>query len=447
MVRLSAEKDAARGQLSRRLPWAGTQGVLTSPMEWFLLPLLFLASAFFSASETAFFALRRVDLLKWKAEGNRLAGVIGKMLETPSRLISTLFIGNELVNVSISSLLAALLIPIIPAHGEIVALAAGTLGILVLGDITPKCVVWPRARSYSLFAARPFLLFSRIVSPLRFLMEKMAEGILHVLGGGEVAAGRRGLTEREFRFLVDIGGENGTLDPGERELIHNIFEMTDQRAGEIMTPLADVFMVPADISREDLLVRITKYRRSRIPVYQGDRKNITGILYMRDLLRPDAAGGADASFAKLLRPPFVVPTSQKLPLLLSEFQRLKVHLALVIDEFGEIVGIVTLEDVLEELFGEIREEHDKEEKELVPRPDGSYRLLGKMPIHRFNDAFSADLPDQEWDTVAGMLLHEFGRLPERGDSILLGAFRFTVERVSGIRIVEVGVRRIEEGGG
>jgi len=418
---------------------------MTLPMEWFLLPLLFLASAFFSASETAFFALRRIDLLKWKEEGNRMAGVIGKMLETPSRLISTLFIGNELINVAISSLLAALLIPIIPAHGEIVALVAGTLGILILGDITPKCIVWPRAKSYSLFAARPFLFFSRVVAPVRFLMEKMAEGILHLLGGGQIAGKKGGLTEREFRFLVDVGEENGTLDPGERELIHNIFEMTDQRAGEIMTPLADVFMVPVDISRRELLTQFRRYRRSRIPVFQGDRKEIIGILYLRDLLRPDAEGERDTSLAGLLKPPFVVPTSKKLPLLLSEFQRLKVHLALVIDEFGEIVGIVTLEDVLEELFGEIWEEHDMEEKELVPRPDGSCCVLGKMPIHRFNDAFLADLPDQEWDTVAGLLLHEFGRLPGRGDSILLGSFRFTVERVSGIRIVEVGVRRIAEG--
>jgi CBS domain containing-hemolysin-like protein len=417
---------------------------MTLPMEWFLLPLLFLASAFFSATETAFFALRRVDILKWKAEGNRMAGVIGKMLESPSRLIATLFIGNEFANVSISSVLAALLIPVVPAHGEIVALAAGTLGILILGDITPKCIVWPRAKSFSLLAARPFLLFSRIVAPVRYLMEKVADGILLVLGGGQIAGKKGGLTEREFRFLVDVGGENGTLDPGERELIHNIFEMTDQRAGEIMTPLADVFMVPVDISREELLTQFRRYRRSRIPVYQGDRKEVIGILYLRDLLRPETEGEGDTSIAGLLRPPFVVPTSKKLPLLLSEFQRLKVHLALVIDEFGEIVGIVTLEDVLEELFGEIWEEHDREEKELIPRPDGSWRVLGKMPIHRFNDAFSAGLPDQEWNTVAGLLLHEFGRLPGKGDSILLGSLRFTVERVSGIRIVEVGVRDIQE---
>ena len=411
-------------------------------MEWLLLPLLFLASVFFSATETALFALRRVDLLKWKAEGNQMAGVIGKMLESPSRLISTIFIGNEFANVSLSSVLAALMISMIPAYGEVAALVAGTLAILI-GDITSKCIVWPRAKSFSLLAARQFLLFSRVVAPLRYLMEKLADGILLLLGGGKLVSGKWGLTEREFRFLVDVGGENGTLDPGERELIHNIFEMTDQRAGEIMTPLADVFMVPVDIPREQLLAQSRKYGCSRIPVFRGDRKEVIGILYLKDLLRPVPEGG-DASLSGLLRPPFVVPTSKKLPLLLREFQRMKVHLALVVDEFGNIVGIVTLEDVLEELFGEIREEHDREEKELIPRPDGSWRVLGKMPIHRFNDAFSAGLPDQEWDTVAGLLLHEFGRLPEKGDSILLGSFRFTVERLRGIRIVEIGVRDIRE---
>ena len=414
-------------------------------MKFLLIPLLIIASAFFSASETAFFALRRVDLMRWKKEGNRMADVIGKMLETPSRLIATMFIGNELVNVSLSSVLAALLIPMIPAYGEIVALAAGTLVILILGDITPKCIVWPRAKSFSAFSARPLLLFSRIVAPVRFLMEILAKGILRLLGGGEVAGKRAAFTEREFRALVDVGGESGTLDPGERELIHNIFELTDQRAGEIMTPLADVFMVPVDIPRPELLAQFRKYRRSRIPVYRGERREVTGILYLRDLLRPPAGGEEEAPLSGLLKPPFVVPTSKKLPLLMRDFQRLKVHLALVVDEFGEIVGIVTLEDVLEELFGEIREEHDREEKELVPRPDGSWGVLGKMPIHRFNDAFQAGLPDQEWDTVAGLLLHEFGRLPGRGDSIVLGPFRFTVERVRGIRIVEVGVRNIAEG--
>ena len=414
-------------------------------MKVLILPFLFLASAFFSATETALFALRRVDLLKWRREGNRTAAVIEKMLERPSRLIATIFIGNEIVNVSISSLLAVLLIPLVPAHGEIVALAAGTLGILVLGDIAPKLIVWRRAKSFSLFAAGPFRLFSRAVAPVRWLVETLAEGILRLLGGGKVAGKRRGLTEREFRALVDVGGENGFLDAGERKLIHNIFELTDQRAGEIMTPLADVFMVSVEIPRRELLGQAGKYRRSRIPVYRGTRQNVVGILYLKDMLRLGADGEEEAGLADLLKPPFVVPSSKTLPLLLQDFQRRKVHLALVVDEFGEVVGIVTLEDVLEELFGEIREEHDREENEILERPDGSWRVLGKTPIHRFNDAFQAGLPDQEWDTVAGLLLHEFGRLPGRGDSIVLGSCRFTAERVKGIRIVEVGVQKLEGG--
>jgi len=413
-------------------------------MKLLILPLLFLASAFFSATETAFFALRRVDLLKWKREGNRVAAIIERMLERPSRLITSIFIGNELVNVSISSVTAALLIPVIGTHGEIVALAVGTFGILILGDITPKCIVWPRAPSFALFAARPMHWFSRIVAPVRFLMEKMAEAILRLMGSRLSASGQRGVSEREFRALVDAGEQSGTIERAERELIHNIFEMTERRVGEIMTPLADVHMVPTDLPRGELLAQARRYRRSRIPVYEGTRQNVLGILYLREMLHGMTEGEPEDDWQGLVRPPFVVPTSKKLPLLLREFQKMKIHLALVVDEFGEMVGIVTLEDLLEELFGEIREEHDRDEEEAVRRPDGSFLVLGKMPIHRFNERFSASLADQEWDTVAGMLLHEFSRLPGRGDSIVLGRFRFTAERVKGIRIVEVGVETVPE---
>ncbi len=410
-------------------------------MDWFLLIGLVAATAFVSAAETAFFALRRVDFAKWKEEGNAAAGVLETMLANPNKLISTIFIVNELTNVSISSMIAVLLIPASP-NGRLLALAAGTFVILVLGDLVPKCLAWPNARSFSLVASRPVRLVSIVLAPVRFLLEKTAGGIVRLFGG-EPEAGTRGvLSEKEFRALVDVGEEVGTLDAGEKELIHNIFELTDQRAGEIMTPLADVFMVPATLSYVDLMDQFRRYRRSRVPVYEGERRNVTGILYFKDLLRPTAEGVEDVPWVDLIKPPVVIPTAKKLPLLLREFQKMKVHLALVVDEFGEIVGIVTLEDVLEELFGEIREEHDREEKEIVRRPDGSYRVLGKTAIHRFNDAFSAVLPDQEWDTVAGLLLHEFSRLPGRGDSLVLGSFRFTVERLKGIRIAEVGVMRI-----
>jgi CBS domain containing-hemolysin-like protein len=409
-------------------------------MKALLLPFLFLFSAFFSATETALFALRRVDLEKWKEEGNRRAMRIARMLEHPGRLIATILIGNEVVNVAISSVTAAVLLPRYPRYGEPLAFVLGTLGILILGDIVPKSIVWPRAKAVSLRIAAPLAAFSRAVAPVRFVMEKLSEWILRLLGGGPTRDTRETVSEAEFRALVDAGEETGTLDPGEKELIHNIFEMTDQRAGEIMTPLPDVFMVPGDLPYSDLVERYRRYRRSRIPVYEGERRNVVGILHFKELLRPTATDEGAPEWRCFVRPPYVIPWSKKLPLLLREFQRRKVHIALVVDEFGEQVGIVTLEDVLEELFGDIREEHDREEKEIVRRPDGSARVLGKTAIHRFNEAFGTGLPDEEWDTVAGLLLHEFGRLPGRGDSLSLAGHVFTVERLKGIRIVEVGVK-------
>ncbi|MBI5575377.1 MAG: HlyC/CorC family transporter [Deltaproteobacteria bacterium] len=410
-------------------------------MKLMLLIFLFGASAFFSSVETAFFALRRVDFLKWKEEGNRRAGAIEKMLEAPGKLIATIFIGNEIANVAISTLIAAFLIRQFPAHGEVLALFLGTAGILILGDIAPKCIAWPRAKSWSLLAVRPFGVFSRIVSPVRYLLENAASAILRLFGGGTLAGDRPGLSEREFRALVDVGEETGTIDPGEKELIHNIFELTEQRAGEIMTPFADVFMVPVSLPYPELLAQFRRYRRSRIPVYEGERRNVTGVLHFKELLKSMGEGKEEVDWRTLVKPPLVVPASKKLPYLLRDFQKLKVHLALVVDEFGELEGIVTLEDVLEELFGDIREEHDREEKEIVSLPDGAFRVLGKTSVRRLNKEFGAEFSDEEWDTVAGLLLHEFGRLPGRGDSIVLGTHRFTVERLKGIRIVEVGVRK------
>lgn len=414
-------------------------------MEFVLIPLLLIVSAFFSASETAFFALRRVDLLRWKEEGNRVGGLIEKMLSAPSSLITTIFIGNEIANVSISSLVTGLVLPLYPRYGKLIATAVGMLLILVVGDIGPKSIVWPRAGAFSLVAVRPFRAFSRVVAPVRFVLEGLARGILALLGGGTLSSTWGVLSEREFRALVDVGEEEGTLEPGEKTLIHNIFELTEQRAGEVMTPLADVFMVPAGMPYAELLAQVNRYRRSRIPVYEGERQNVVGILYVKELLPAVAEGAPDVDWRPLATLPFVVPASKKLPLLLRQFQQRKIHMALVVDEFGEIVGIITLEDVLEELFGEIMEEHDREEREVTPGPGGSCRVLGKMPIHRFNARFGTGLPDEEWDTVAGLLLHAFGRVPSRGDAIVLGGLRFGIERLKGIRIVEVSVTPVTGG--
>ena len=279
------------------------------------------------------------------------------------------------------------------------------------------------------------------------MLEKIAGGILFLLGERGGPQTREMISEAEFRALVDAGEETGTLDSEEKELIHNIFEMTDRRAGEIMTPLPDVFMIPKDLPYEELVARYRRYRRSRIPVYEGERNNVVGVLHFKQLLRPMAEGGEPPVWQALVRPPYVVPEVQKLHPLLREFQRRKVHIAIVVDEYGETSGIVTLEDVLEELFGEIREERDREEREIVLRPDGSSLVLGKTQIRHFNEAFGTEIPDLEFDTVAGFLLHEFGRMPSPGEKTSREGISFTVERMKGLRIVEVGVRPALTGNG
>ena len=373
--------------------------------------------------------------------------MIMKMLENPSRLISTIFIGNEIVNVSISSLLAGILLPILPpGYGEAATLVVGVFGILVLGDITPKSIVWPRAKQFALLLAAPLMAFSKVVAPLRFVIENVSGGILFLLGVSGNEGSREMISEAEFRAMVDIGEETGTIDPGEKELIHNIFEMTDKRATEIMSPLPDAFMVPQDMPYEEMVAQYRLYRKSRIPVYEGERRNITGILHFKDLLRPMAEEGAVSDWTRYVRRAIFVPSMKKLPLLLRDFQRKKVHIAVVVDEFGNPMGIITIEDILEELFGDIQEEHDREEKEIVARPGGSSRVLGKTSINHFNAAFGTGFPDEEWNTVAGLLLHEFGRLPSRGDRIVIGGLVVTVEKVKGVRIVEVGVSSWDEEG-
>ena len=373
--------------------------------------------------------------------------MIGKMLENPRRLISTILIGNEIVNVAISSVLAALILPILPpGYGEAATLLVGVSSILILGDIAPKSIVWPRAKPFALLLAAPLMAFSKVVAPLRFVIENISARVLFLLGVCGKEGPREMISEAEFRAMVDIGEETGTIDPGEKELIHNIFEMTDRRAAEIMSPLPDVFMVSQDMPYDELVARYRVYRKSRIPVYEGERRNIIGILHFKDLLRPMAEDDAVSDWAKYVRRALFVPSMKKLPLLLRDFQRKKVHIAIVVDEFGDPEGVITIEDILEELFGDIQEEHDREEKEIMERPDGSSRVLGKTSIHRFNAAFGTSFPDEEWDTVAGLLLHEFGRLPSRGDRILIGGLVVTVERVKGVRIVEVGVRSWEEKG-
>ena len=332
---------------------------------------LLLMSGFFSGSETALFSLAPVQLIKLKEDGHPRAALIGSLLENPRRLIATIFIGNEFVNIGAAALMASTISGVAGHLGDVVVTLISTgisvTLILFLGEITAKNLAVRLVQKWSLAAARPLWLLSLIMAPLRWVIEKIADLVVHLVerkvpdSGEEESA----VKESEFLTMVDAGSEDGVIDEGEQELIHNIFAFGDRRVGEVMTPAAKVFALSATLPMGRVLTEVKESRYSRIPVFQGNRNRIKGLLYAKDLIAT-AYGleGRKVRLQDMLHPGYFVPRSVTCAQLFREFRRRMTHLALVVDEYGTMVGLVTMEDLLEELFGEIRDEKE------MPHPTG-----------------------------------------------------------------------------
>ncbi len=404
-------------------------------------------SAFFSGSETAFFSVPLSRLNGLKETSPSVYERIAFLRSDPRRLIVTVLIGGEIANISISSLFTSLITRMMEQGGEIVSLVVSTCAILMFGDLIPKSVAFVHGVSYVRVASFPLYLFMRLVAPVRLVVEKIASGILYLFGVSEPKEFLY-FSESKFRTLIDEGEKSGEVDRSESRLIHNIFELTDKSAHEAMTPVNDVFMVEKDLSFSELIKRMKIYRHSRIPVYEGSRNNIIGILYFKDILRHAREREDDVDWTVYLREPYFVPESKRLSDLLNDMQKKKIHMAIVIDEYGAVSGIVTMEDILEELFGEIRDEYDVEEKMVIPVDDRTKIVSARMPVEEFNKIFGTSLTDEEYDTVGGFVLDLFGYLPRKGEKKKFGNLEIAVERVQGIRIYEVRVRLLEgEGDG
>jgi putative hemolysin len=334
---------------------------------------LLLMSGFFSGSETALFSLSPVQLLKLEQSGRRRASLVGQLLAQPRRLIATIFIGNEFVNIGASALMASVSHHYLAQHGKVVvslvSTAISVTLILFLGEITPKNLAVRIVERWSLVAARPLWLLALVMAPLRWLIEKIADIVVHLVSR-RVATEEASVGEDEFLTMVDAVAEEGEIDKSEQILIRNIFEFGDRRVTEVMTPAHEVVALSYNLPLSRILAEVRGSIYSRIPIYQGTRDRIRGVLYLKDLipvaykLRPQRRRLQD-----LLHPGYFIPKSTKCEQLFREFRRRRIHLALVVDEYGHFVGLITMEDLLEELFGEIRDE-----KEL-PSPTGELAVI------------------------------------------------------------------------
>jgi CBS domain containing-hemolysin-like protein len=402
-----------------------------------LIVLLFL-SGFFSSAETALFSISKAKAIHLAKEKGVVNVLIKKMKDDPHRLLSTILIGNNLVNVAASAMATAITIGMVPSNAKIaVGAATGvmTFLILIFGEIFPKSV-----------ATRNNILIARIVILPIYWLSILFYPLIVFLNFIPLLTGKikrkPKVTEEELMTIVEVVEEEGEIKEEEKELIHKIFEFDDTNASEIMTPRADMFGI--DVEEEFNLEEVIQSGFTRFPVIEGDFDHVIGILNIKDLFLHQATSSDLIDVRKIMIEPFFVPENKKLDNLLQEFKKRKQHMAIVVDEHGGVSGLITLEDALEEIVGEIIDETDKFEPHIVKLKPNEWKVLGKSEIDEVNETIEMDIPDtREYDTFSGYVLDQIGRIPQEKEEIQLGDFIVTVLEMDGNRIKEYIVRQQE----
>ncbi len=413
---------------------------ITLWLELLLFAILMGFSGFFSSSETSLFSLNKVQLEQMRRDDNPRIGLIERMLSEPRRLIVTILIGNEFVNVAASVISAAVVIQLLGAENKFMNLFIMVPILLLVGEITPKTLAIRNNVTFATFQSRGIEFFARLIKPLRVVVRLVADWLTTLIVGKERSRGNI-VTEDMVRTLAYEAVGDGVLDKSEARYIDQIFDFGNKTLEDVMTPRSNISFLSSDMSLSEMIAEVRRSRHTKIPVYEGDRDTIVGILYARDLLGLDPAGLDSTQNRQLLREPYFVPETKPVGELFHALRKRKQSLAMTVDEYGGVTGLVSMEDLLECIFGDIRSASDEtmEELELKELADGSSRLQGSMPIEQFNQEFGGALDDSIAETVGGLLLHEYGELPPEGTSIVLGILEFTVVKVGRNRVEEVTV--------
>ncbi len=428
-----------------------------NPALLVLIGVLILLNAFFAASEIAIISSRKINIRKKAEEGDSAAQTVLKLFENSSRFLATVQVGVTLISFFASaiaavsavqllgSLLSLVAVEFIAANSATIALVLVTLLVafatMVLGELVPKALAIQHAESIALFVARPIDLLARISSPLIVVLTFASDAILRLFGGGRGQIRMPFMTEDEIRAYVDVGEEEGALQADEADMIYGILDLEKKRVHEIMVPRTDMVALSEDTSFEEAVDVVVRYGYSRIPLYQESLDNIVGILYAKDLLKQMASGAEPPPISKLAKEPLFVPESKRVDELLQELQERRVHMAVVVDEYGGTAGLVTIEDLLEEIVGEIQDEYDREEPQVERINDAEAILDGRVSIDDLNELFDLDITGEEFDTVGGLVIHQLGKMPSLGDSVEMDNVSMQVLSTVGRRIKKIKVTR------
>lgn len=430
-----------------------------------LILLLLFLSGFFCISEGSLFSLGKHQLDRLRKEGTKSSKLIDKLLKDPYKLIITILFADEVVNVAYTSVIGLTVNSVLTTSSEqtimLVSVAVASPSLLLLGEIGPKTLGVKYPRVIATAISYPLHMFHVLITPIRWVLMVLSIGFTRVLGGKVEPEHSEKFSAEEVRTLVGIGSEEGVITEIEKKLVGSLFKLENVPAHKIMTPSIDCFLLPVNLSRSQALYDIKKRGFSRTPVYKDSKDNIVGVLYAKDLLSFDLS--EEKTIKKFLKPPYFIPRTKMAFDLLKEFQQQRIHIAIVVDEYGRFDGIVTMEDLLEELFGEIEDERRVVKTAEVRWQGESLFIPGSMKIDEFNDTYlftilryggienlgeeleGSILPSEEdHETVAGFVFDLFGRFPAQGDTISYGSIAFTVNKVSGKRITEIRIQRIKK---
>jgi len=425
-------------------------------IEFAAIFALILANGFFAASEFALIASRRSRILNLARKGDKRAARTRQLLKKPERFLAAVQVGitfiGTLAGVFSGATVVDSITPIIrqipveairntaqPISIAVVVIVVSVLTVL-LGELIPKYIALSNPEKIALHVTRPIALLSRLLFFFISFLTLAARLILKLFGYSQLPE-REHITEDEINILISEGAEKGVFDKTEQTLIKSIFDFTDTTVRQAMTPRVDIVGIQADWPQQKAQEVMTKNGYSRYPVYTDSIDNVVGIIYTKDLISLMALGGI-IILKDIIRKPLFVPDSMPLTTLLRKFQKSKKHIALVLDEYGGTAGLITLEDVLEEIVGEIQDEHDQDQPEFVAHSDNVAFAAGAFRVRDLNETFGVAIPEDVSDTVGGLIVEELGRMPVLREDITVHDVKFTILEMEGNRIKRVRVKRL-----
>lgn len=400
-----------------------------------ILIILLILSAFFSSAETALTTVNKIRIRSLADEGNKRAKSVLKVTDDSGKMLSAILIGNNIVNLSAASLTTSLAYSF---GGSMVAIASGILTVLILlfGEITPKTMATIHSEKMSLLYAPVIHFFMKIMTPLIFVINGLSTGVLLLLRI-DPKAKNTAMTENELRTIVDVSHEDGVIESDEREMINNVFDLGDARAKDVMVPRVHVTFADINSTYTELIEIFREDKFTRLPIFEDTTDNVVGTINMKDLLLYDNT--KEFNIRDILREAYFTYEYKSISELLVEMRQASFNIAIVLDEYGETAGLITLEDILEEIVGEIHDEYDENEEDFIQEiSDREYIVEGSINLDDLNDRLDLNLSSEEYDSLGGFIIEYLDRLPEKGDSITTEeGIRMVVETLDKNRIESV----------